>query len=345
MTVVGEPANFRIAAGALVVHDLVTRAELRLPESQAVLSNIHRRYGRRSPVDVEDDRGFQQPQRLDRCLGFDRDSSLGVDSLGNHSCTAVHLACADPRGGVVKHDVDCDRRAHTRAAAAAADRRCPGRRDVLQADIAARSHFDVARGLDIRAVQDFRGRVHGHDVDADAACDRGAGSAAAFLLRARAGDAPDDEVVRFAGWCDRFDGDAVTLYDSRIADARGVVNDAYVDADAGRHSGGVAATSAAPTAAATAAATVTAALRQGEADRLGRGVGFSRRTDLDRATGLDAGAILDFGAGAARQNGYADRCRDLDLRALTALASACIVLARPVGGLVVALADLVVCGR
>src|SRR5436190_2118080 len=68
VTVVGEPANFRIAAGALVVHDLVTRAELRLPESQAVLSNIHRRYGRRSPVDVEDDRGFQQPQRLDRCV-------------------------------------------------------------------------------------------------------------------------------------------------------------------------------------------------------------------------------------------------------------------------------------
>src|SRR5207253_6944069 len=112
---------------------------------------------------------------------------------------------------------------------------------------AARADIDAALRLEVGAVRHLGSGVERDDVDRDAARDRGAGAARAFLLRAGAGDAPGDNVVRLARWRHRLDRDAVAGDHRRVADARGVVDQANVDRDAGGDAGAVAAAAAAAT--------------------------------------------------------------------------------------------------
>src|SRR6267142_635012 len=193
--------------------------------------------------------------------------------------------------------------------------------------------------------------MHLHHVDGDAAGHRGARAARALLLRAGAGDAPGDDVVRLAGRRHCLDGDTGAAHIGRAADARGVVNDADVDGNARGDAGAVAAAAAAtatPTStsaiSATAAAVVASRLRHREADRLGEGVGLGGRAHLHRAARLDDRAVLDLRARIAREHGDADRGGHLDRGRFAALRAALRVLALAALGLVVALADLAIRG-
>src|SRR6267142_1338441 len=188
--------------------------------------------------------------------------------------------------------------------------------------------------------------MHLHHVDGDAAGHRGARAARALLLRAGAGDAPGDDVVRLAGRRHCLDGDTGAAHIGRAADARGVVNDADVDGNARGDAGAVAAAAAATatSTSATAAAVVASRLRHREADRLGDGVGLGGRAHLHRAARLDDRAVLDLRARIAREHGDADRGGHLDRGRFAALRAALRVLALAALGLVVALADLAIRG-